>query len=160
MNLRKKSESFTVWQQEEINSGAFHKALQLLGRRPYTAKQLQQKLLRGFPPSAVRRAIARVKQLQFLDEEAYAHSFIRHQLQISLKGLLWIRRELLKRGLPPAILQRILPEYEDAEVESALRVWEKLKKKRKNQPHYVTGYLKQRGYTVKSIHTLLKGGEE
>ncbi|MFN4182996.1 MAG: hypothetical protein ACK4G3_07345, partial [bacterium] len=81
-------------------------------------------------------------------------------LRLGRKGLLWIRSELLRRGVPSALLKQIFPFYEEEEEQSARRLVEKLKKRGKSHHFYVSAYLKQRGFTPRTIQSILHGGEE
>ncbi|MHA2612248.1 MAG: regulatory protein RecX [bacterium JZ-2024 1] len=160
MKSKKKSANITTYPQEELNRNVFQKALQLLAKRAYTTRQLRLKLLRWYPVASVDAVIKRFQELHLLDEKEFAHSFIRHQLRLGHKGLLWIRAELLRKGVPSSLLHQILPLYEEEEEQSARRVVEKLKKRGRSSQVYVSAYLKQKGFSPKTIHSILQGGEE
>lgn len=84
-------------------------ALELLSRQPRTRAEVRRRLERkGFDATSIEHAVARMTELGYLDDAAYAHTFVRDRLQTRGYGPRRIRAELLRRGLDAAIVTAAL----------------------------------------------------
>jgi SOS response regulatory protein OraA/RecX len=80
------------------------RALSLLARAAHTRHGLARKLAgRGFGPPAVKAAIARMAELGYLDDRAFALDWARARTAARAEGLKAIYRGLIRRGVPRAI---------------------------------------------------------
>ena len=76
------------------------KALQYLAYRARTAEEVRRKLLRSdFDEATVEAVLARLHDLGYLDDEAYAHDYARARFRNRGYGPVRIRSELLRRGV-------------------------------------------------------------
>ncbi len=101
-------------------------ALALIARAPHTRRRLAEKLrARSFGESAVRAAVARMKELGYLDDRAFAESWTRSRLSSRTRFEGWkaLYRGLLRNGVPRAIAEETLSSMfsEEEEGERAAR---------------------------------------
>jgi regulatory protein len=75
-------------------------ALRLLARAPHTRRGLARKLAaRGFGAASIRHALARVSELGYLDDRAFAESWMRSRISTGKDGGTALYRGLLARGV-------------------------------------------------------------
>jgi len=95
----------------------FAAALRMLARRPYSVAELRQALQRKFGSSGpVREALARLRQLGYLDDRKFAEHYAASLVQNRAFGRYRVRRELKAklvdyRQIDPALEQA----YQDAD---------------------------------------------
>lgn len=91
-------------------------ALRLLAARAYSEKRLGEKLAARFPEEAVERVLERLKAMGYLDDRAFARSFVETHRKY---GPLKLKALLRARGVPEEVAEEAVGE---ASVEDALRV--------------------------------------
>ena len=80
-------------------------ALRLLGRRDYTAAEIEARLLdRGYSAPDVAETLAALRNDRTLDDQRVAANHVRTASQVKGRGRLRIRRELESRGLSRTIV--------------------------------------------------------
>jgi regulatory protein len=80
-------------------------AFQYISFKPRTEHEIRQKLLRaGFEPDTVESALSRLRELGYVDDAAYAASFVRSRVGTRGYGPVRIRRELHQRGVDRGIV--------------------------------------------------------
>jgi regulatory protein len=90
---------------------AYVDALQLLGRRELSAKQLRERLLdREHAPDDVDRAIALLQGNRALDDRRVAAAYVRTALKVKGRGRLRIQRELQELGIDKDVATEALAE--------------------------------------------------
>ena len=88
-------------------------ALKLLAVRPRTMKELRLRLRkRGYQQEEIEETLKSLRELNILDEEEFAESFIKGKMR-KLYSKSWIKRELLKAGLPEDQVNTWLNEFYD-----------------------------------------------
>jgi regulatory protein len=88
---------------------AWDYALWLLGRQAYTAAELRRRLLRrGLADDEAERVVARLEELQLIDDARYAQAYVRSRRHA--KGALGLRHELRRRGLEETHVETALLE--------------------------------------------------
>jgi regulatory protein len=94
-------------------------ALRLLGRRDYTIAELTARLTdREYPADEVEAALQRLAGEGLVDDRRVAASFVRVASRVKGRGRIRIERDLIARGVAPAIVRETLaalPEEEDVE---------------------------------------------
>lgn len=78
---------------------ATRRGLELLARRPRTERDLRAALEGDFRPEDVDRALARLHELGFLDDRAWAERYVASQ-RAGTRGRSLLRGELRARGVP------------------------------------------------------------
>lgn len=100
-------------------------ALRLLSRSAHTRRGLARKLAaRGFERPAIRYALARMAELGYCDDRAFAESWMRLRLAGGKNGAVALFRGLLARGVEKPLAQEVVSEmypHED-EVRDARRL--------------------------------------
>jgi len=83
-------------------------ALTLVGRRSYSAKSLQEKLLqKGYEPQNAKAAIERLKELEYINDEKYSKVYAKY-LADRGKGEYAIRQELTEKGISKELIAAAL----------------------------------------------------
>ena len=101
------------------------RALSLLSRAAHSRKGLERKLAaRGFSAEAIRYAIGRVSELGYLDDKAFAESWVRSRMAGGTTGWNALYKGLLTRGVARATAESVVAALYsiEEEVESARRV--------------------------------------
>jgi len=97
---------------------ARRRALALLSRAAHTRVGLARKLAaRGFSAAAVRHALARMAELGYLDDRAFAEAWLRLHAAPGTRGWKALFKGLLGRGVPRAVAEEALEDLYPAEVE-------------------------------------------
>ena len=128
-------------------------ALRLLSRAPHTRRGLALKLTRrGFGPAAVEAAIARMAELGYLDDRAFAADWTRSRLAGRAEGWKAVYRGLLARGVPRAVAGEAASEActDEAELEAARRLAATL------APGRVAARLAARGFRSRTIARIIR----
>jgi regulatory protein len=74
-------------------------------------------------PAAIEEAVAELAEAGFVDDADYARRFAEDRRSVQSWGRERIERDLLRRGVEPALIERALAEEEDHdELEAALHV--------------------------------------
>ena len=88
-----------------LRKEALRSLANLLARRPYSEKELRQRLLKKFPPETAEYALAEAKKQRWLKPDDELALLFAQSLHEKNKGWLYIKSRLRQRGLP-------LPEYD------------------------------------------------
>ncbi|WP_132993573.1 regulatory protein RecX [Gordonia zhaorongruii] len=114
---------------ESTGSGpsAWDAALRLLGVRARSRQEMNDRLCsRGFEPEEVESVMARLDESKLLDDEEFAHEWVRARHAGSARGRLALKRELRTKGIADDIAARALETIDpDAEREIARALAEK-----------------------------------
>ncbi len=117
----RKGDRLTVEQQRKIIAaeqalGANVAALNYLGYKPRTEHEVRQKLLRsGYPEAIAEQTVDRLRDLGYLDDAAYAHTFAQQRFQGKGYGPRRIQNDLRKRGVAAATIDAVLAALETEE---------------------------------------------
>ena len=85
------------------------RALSLLSRAAQTRRGLTQKLrARGFSDPAVRHAVARMEELGYIDDRAFAEAWVRSRVASPRDGANALYRGLRARGLARPLAEEVL----------------------------------------------------
>lgn len=105
---------------------AIDKCYDLLSRRDHSVKELKTKLLRTVDEENADRAIAKMLDYGYLNDEKYAHSLVSYLSQTKNMSSNFIKQELYKRGIPSDIISNAL---EDVEIDNIASVVELIQTK-------------------------------
>ncbi|MEM9996100.1 MAG: RecX family transcriptional regulator [Bacteroidota bacterium] len=125
----RKGRALTVAEQEALlvrDEGlrARRKALDVLSYKARTSSELRRKLRdTGFGEPAIEAALARMEELGYLDDAAYAHAYAKGRFAGRGYGPQRIRSDLMKRGLDRRHIDAALADLAEPDdlVETALR---------------------------------------
>ncbi len=139
-------------------------ALDYLAHKPRTETEVRRKLKRNDTPAfVIDDVVARLYELEYLDDEAYAHDYAHNRFSSKKYGPVRIRRELKERGIDRHLADAAVDtlfEDEDATAaawEHAESRWPRLADaddpRRRRQKMY--RYLRRRGFTSETIRPIL-----
>ncbi len=143
---------------------ALNAALKLLSHRAYSERNLREKLReKDFQPAAIHQALSVCKEREFVDDRSFALDFIEQRLEIRPRAGHVLVRELLQRGVSPAIAKEIVAECVTTEMETesaqtlALKKWTQCARL---GPEIcfrrVSSYLARRGYNWETIREAIE----
>lgn len=151
-------------EQDEQYVEAKQTALDYLAYKPRTEEEVRRKLRRkDAPEPVIEDVVARLHELGYLDDEAYASDYVRNRFASKKYGPVRIQRELVERGVDRHVAERAVAElFEDEDPVAAAREhaekrWARLADeddpRRRKQKLY--RYLRRRGFTSDTIYPLL-----
>jgi regulatory protein len=146
---------------------ARERALRLLGIRPRSVAEIRSRLSRyRVPQDTLRAVIADLGARGYLDDLAFARSWITRRMASRPCGVKRLRWELRQKGVPSAVIERALGEVVDAEMVAAeersasalaerrCRMYRHLPPDR--QARRIAGALERRGFTPRTIVRALR----
>lgn len=161
--------TLTPEEQQEIERDdqyvrAKQRALDYLAHKPRTETEVRRKLQRkDVPKPVVEDVVARLYELNYLDDEAYAQDYVRNRFASKKYGPVRIRRELVERGIDRHVAETVVDElFAEKDVQAVAREhaekrWARLADeedpRRRKQKLY--RYLRRRGFTSATITPLL-----
>jgi regulatory protein len=99
----------------------FEYAVGCLGRRAYSSEDLRARLrLRAAHPADVEAAIARLKDVGYLDDARYAESFARNRAENDGFGRMRVLRDLRGRRVPAKVAESAVQQVFEDKSESEL----------------------------------------
>jgi regulatory protein len=115
----------------DLHLRARNDALELLARRPYSRQELRRRLLRkGFARGVVDESLSALESQRFVDDAAFARSFVRDRLRLRPRGKRRLSQELREKGIDPATIDGAVSEVfaeqdvrEDALATQAALAW-------------------------------------
>ncbi|MCR8642116.1 RecX family transcriptional regulator [Paenibacillus sp. N1-5-1-14] len=148
--------------QEEEQHSAYLAGVLYLGRGPRSEKEVRRKLKeKGYEGECSDKAIDRLKEHRYIDDNAFAKQWADHRVNFGRKGRNFVRQELAAKGLGKNEIAGAMESIdEDDEYEGALALgakkWrsasgEYIDKKRKTM-----GYLLRRGYVQGVVNRVIR----
>lgn len=140
-----------TWQElvDKINfRKAVDKCYDLLSRRDHSVKELKTKLLRTVDEKNAQKAIDKMLDLGYLDDEKYAKMLLNHLINDKRMSKSFIKQEMFKRGLSSDIIANTL---EDVEIDNTSSCAELILTKYRNK-------LSAEGGKEKVIAALMRKG--
>lgn len=137
---------------------AVNKAADLLSRRDHSVKELRDKLIRTVDPQSADKAIEKMLEFGYLDDEKYAKSLIKYLVDTKHYSVSHVRQECNKRGIDRDIVQQFLDEDEPDNVSNALALIEgkyKTKLSQENGREKVIAALMRKGFSYGDIKSAL-----
>lgn len=103
---------------------ALNKCYDLLSRRDHSVKELRDKLLRTVDSKSADKAINKMLELGYLDDEKYAKILLNHLITNKKMSKTFIKNEMYKRGINSDIISNCLEDIEIDNVSSILDLLE------------------------------------
>lgn len=126
--------------------------LWLLSRKAYTRAQLREKLVnKEAEAEVVERVMAKLEDLHFVDDEAFADAYVRSRMK--QKGRIALRRDLYQKGVDEEIVDKTLEPLETTgQVDTAVALliknaWRFQKEDPRKNRAKAFAYLARRGFT-------------
>lgn len=103
---------------------AVNKCYDLLSRRDHSVKELREKLLRTVDSVSANKAINKMLELGYLDDEKYAKSLLNYLIENKKMSKSFIKKEMYKRGIDNDIISNCLEDVEIDAISSILDLLE------------------------------------
>lgn len=133
---------------------AIDKCYDLLSRRDHSVKELKTKLLRTVDEYNAQRAIDRMLDLGYLDDEAYANKLLDYLVNSKKMSKAFVKHEMFKRGVPSDIIADVLQDVEFDNVQSIVDLINTKYKNKliaENGKEKVIGALMRKGFSYGDI---------
>ena len=91
---------------------AVDKCYDVLCGRDHSGKELKTKLLRTVDEKNADKAIEKMLELGYLDDEKYARNLVKYLAQTRNMSKNHIKQEMFKRGIPNEIIILVMDDYE------------------------------------------------
>lgn len=148
---------------DDIRKG-YHLAVNYLSKVKRSEEEVR-KYLKGKIEDdfIVSEAIAKLHKMNFLDDEDYAFSYVRTQINTSNKGPEVIKRELREKGISDVLIKKAMEELTyDSQLQSAQKIARKLMDSNKKDSYLITiqkmeQTLVRKGYTSAIIQEVKSG---
>jgi len=138
--------------------------LWLLGRKPYTKKQLRDKLVKKEAEAEViEQVMEKLERLKFVDDQGYADMYVRSRQK--RKGRIALRRELFQKGVAEEIVDKTLEPFEtETQVDTATSIliknaWRFQKEDRRKSHAKAYAFLARRGFTSDVVREALEAAD-
>lgn len=121
------------WQElvDKINyKKAVNKCYDLLSRRDHSVNELKTKLLRTVDEKSADKAIDKMLDYGYLDDEKYAKKLVDYLVSSKNMSRNFIKQEMFKRGIPADIISVTL---DDIEIDNVSSIVELLQTKYRNK---------------------------
>jgi regulatory protein len=154
---------------EEERHGAFLIALRYIGRSMRSKKEVCTKLAsKGYEEDIISSVLHKLITEKLVDDHEYATTLTRQRMRLNKKGPLWIRRELIQKGISKPEIQFALAQFDERdEFEQALALaikrWELQTGDEVTKLRKIMNLLLRRGYTVdiaRKVLSKLNNSEE
>lgn len=139
--------------------------LRLLTRRDYAEAELDERLRRKGAPDDVRAAaLARLRELDLIDDGRVAEALVRARAQ--RKGRLALRRDLHARGIDDATVDAALAPLDDEQQLRAARevlrkeAWRFASGDRRKDRAKAAGFLRRRGFDGDAVGAALEAASD
>lgn len=146
----------------EENNMAINKAIKYLSYRQRSIKEVKDHLNRkGYDPSIIENTIDHLLEKNYLNDYAFAESFIRDKSYLNKYGINKIRYELLNKGVSKEIIAKTLRFDHDEEYDNAMTLANKKMNSYKNQDRdriyrKLGGFLQRKGYRYDTVAKVLR----
>ncbi len=98
-------------QKKQSSVSSLHKAVSLLARRSYGIQEMRRKLVSAsYESEEIDETLARLVEMGYLDDQAYARAYIRDQMHLRRKGPNMIRAELIGKKVAYETINQVLSE--------------------------------------------------
>lgn len=155
--------------QDDATFRAKAKAMRYVARRARTEEEVRRKLReKDHEEPAIEAAVARLQELSYLDDAAYAREYVRSRFRSKGYGPVRLRQELRRRGIGRLLIEDAMVLLGDAEVLEAARAharkrWPRLAQReddRHRRHQKLSGYLRRRGFSYDVIHRVIDEVEQ
>jgi len=93
----------------------YEAALHYIEYRPRSEAEVRRHLQykRKFGESTVSRAVAKLKELQLIDDKVFSENWARERVNYRHKSSLMVRRELMQKGVDSATIESVTADIDD-----------------------------------------------
>ncbi|ETW92984.1 MAG: hypothetical protein ETSY1_41240 [Candidatus Entotheonella factor] len=134
---------------------AYQNALRLLGYRPRSRLEVERHLhQKGYEAEAIEAAMARLVANRYIDDEAFARSWLNHRERLRPRGARGLSHELRQKGVEREIIEEVLTELDEetsawAAIEGKIHRWRGLDQAAFRKK--AMGFLSRRGFDYDTV---------
>ncbi len=142
-------------------SKAVNKCFDYLSRRSHSRKELVTKLLKYFDENTAEKAVEKMEDLGYIDDEAFANMMARHMLEMKKSSKTQTKQKLRQLGIDKDIIDGVLLQFSEDNQKDNIKV--QLLKKYKNKMYdkqKVIASLLRKGFSISDIKSAIKEIEE
>ena len=146
----------------EEREAAMAAALRLLGQRARSVAELRTRLLRrDYSPAVVERVVARLKELRYLDDAAFAQRWVETRQRTSPRGAALLQRELLQHGIAGHVAEQAVASaagdpYAQARRAAAPRLARLARADFETFARRLGGFLTRRGFPASVVYAVVR----
>lgn len=143
---------------ENPDKKAFDLAVRCLGNREHSRKEIITKLeRRQFSLEAIEKTLERLDELGLLDDWSFAVHYVGSRSRKKPSGRYKLRYELLQKGIPEEIIEKVLSEYDNNAhcLDAALKKLPFLKGDDHYRKKKMYAFLMNRGFDSQTIRETL-----
>ncbi len=139
---------------------AYTKALYFLGFRARSQAEIEQYLReKEYPPAVIQTVVQRLVAEKYLDDEAFARSWVDSREQMRPRSSRALRFELRQKGVSATVIDELVETVDDdaaawAAVEPKLARWQALEQQEFFKK--LSGFLGRRGFTYEVTRRIYK----
>ena len=150
--------------EQEVFQKARHLALDYLGRRDRSVREVREKLLtKEFPDTVVEQVVDGLQKAALLDDRNFARRWIESKMRNRPSGPARIVQDLQRRGVERNIVEEVLEEFQGAlgteeEATALLRgqQWRYAGLEKAKAHRRMGSYLGRRGYQLEIVYKAVK----
>lgn len=137
---------------------AYSHAVRYLAARQHTVGELQEKLLRRFPPATTLLVLKNLEESDFLNDGRYAQIFVESLKRYKDFGYYGIKAKLHQRKVPTEIAVAALEQFFTLEEEAqvARRFLKKMIRRNRERYDQVARSLAAKGFRTEIVREILK----
>jgi regulatory protein len=141
---------------------ALDSAFNYLSFRPRSDREVRRNLAKKhYEPDVIDHVLARLRELQLVDDKAFAEFWQENRLRCSPRGPRAIKAELYAKGVAPNIIEGVLTTNSEEEEQTAYMAAAKKTRALKGLDHKafrqrLSGYLLRRGFSYDTVATVSK----
>jgi len=137
---------------------AYEHSIRFLGYRARSQVEIRRYLeQKGYSPQVVNETIERLGQQQYLDDEAFARSWLRDRERFRPRSRRALRYELRQKGIADEVISAVLADLDEsklawAAIEMKIHQWQRL-----NEDDFkkkALGFLGRRGFNYETARTV------
>ena len=146
----------------EEREAAMAAALRLLGQRARSVAELRTRLLRrDYSPAVVERVVARLKELRYLDDAAFAQRWVETRQRTSPRGAALLQRELRQHGIADHVAEQAVASaagdsYAQASRAAAPRLARLARADFETFARRLGGFLTRRGFPASVVYAVVR----
>lgn len=148
---------------EEDRKKAMELSLRYLGYRARSEKEMEVYLRgKGFEDPTIEDCLSRLESYGYVDDLAFARSWVKSRLKSKHSGRALIRNELLQKGIKGHVLDKALMDIDgDIELEGAFALKDKYMRRyeglsQEDKKRKLHGLLSRRGHSWNTISQVLR----
>lgn len=149
-------------EEAEQRHKAVRRALELISRRQRTESDLRERLSERFDEPLVDHAVARLRELAYVDDAAWAAGYVARTRSMQASASL-LRRELLRAGVSAGLADAALAAHDDhaAALRAATRRIPSLRRLTPEQrSRRLAAHLQRRGFDWGTVQSVLRSAIE